>query len=36
MVIKVKRMANNAILYVHYLRQQVDDATRKIIDYICQ
>jgi integrase len=23
-------------IYVHYLRQQVDDATRKIIDYICQ
>lgn len=23
-------------IYVHYLRQQVDDATRKVIDYICQ
>ena len=23
-------------IYVHYLRQQVDEATRKIIDYICQ
>jgi integrase len=23
-------------IYVHYLRQQVDDATRQIIDYICQ
>ena len=23
-------------IYVHYLRQQVDDATRKIIDYICK
>ena len=23
-------------IYVHYIRQQVDDATRKIIDYICQ
>ena len=23
-------------IYVHYLRQQVDNATRKIIDYICQ
>ena len=23
-------------IYVHYIRQQVDDATRKIIDYICK
>ena len=23
-------------IYVHYLRQQVDEATRKVIDYICQ
>ena len=23
-------------IYVHYLRQQVDEATRKIIDYICK
>ena len=23
-------------IYVHYLRQQVDDATRKVIDHICE